>query len=72
MPLTTLSHVDTRTPHFTDNNIVSYEESEISRWGCQALSAVDISKLACYGLLLGLPANVASKQKEEKLLQISS
>ena len=22
MPLTTLSHVDTRTPHFTDNNSV--------------------------------------------------
>jgi len=25
MPLTTLSHVDTRTPHFTNNNIASYE-----------------------------------------------
>ena len=68
MPLTTLSHVDTRIPHLTDNNIASYEESEISRWGFQALSTADISKLVCYGLLLSLPANVASKQKEEKLL----
>jgi hypothetical protein len=71
MPLTTLSHIDTRTPHFTDNNIASYEENEISRWGCQALTAADISKLVCYGLLLSLPANIASKQKEEKLLQFS-
>ena len=72
MPLTTLSHIDTRTPHFTDNNnIASYEENEISRWEYQALTAADISKLVCYGLLLILPTNIASKQKEEKLLQFS-
>ena len=32
MPLTTLSHVDARTPHFTDNNIVSYESKSSSRF----------------------------------------